>query len=244
MTDKQIIVELKAEIVGQVMAFRSVLKNILNDIEGQYDVGTHLKLMDDLNDKIESLERTIKEKIKDGISFTESLSAKDLKELADHTIDRLIASLKMPVENEEISDDVTYEEYVEDIIDNHFGAYINHLSKTRHGVSLLPAEIINAIPDKWEERFRTGYMNFNSDFSHIIRNGMPDCIEAKDEEEMSELFNSHFRSFKKEFKAIYGKSLKKTFKEYLLAPVDTRKPFRCCEEEFKIRGEGRNIDLT
>jgi len=158
-----------------------------------------------------------------------------------------------------------YHEILNGLVDDHFGIYLSVVKDENSDdmglVSFMPTDILEQIPKDYLLIFARDSVKFQAYVNDLMSNTdtlEPIPVERKAEAE--KILKKRIKLFLKEFKRIYGESLKTVYKRALglrdkyegivreehtcECCADTKQPYRCSEEELKIRGKGRNIDLT
>jgi hypothetical protein len=174
-----------------------------------------------------------------------------------------------PEEIVEAFADVTlaeYREIVNGLVDDHFGIYLSVIKDENSDdmglVSFMPTDILEQIPKDYLPIFARDSVKFQAYVNDLMSNtDTLEAIPAERNDEAEKILKKRIKLFLKEYKRMYDESLKTVYKRALglrdkyegivreeehtcECCADTKQPYRCSEEEFQIRGKGRNIDLT
>lgn len=159
-----------------------------------------------------------------------------------------------------------YREIVNGLIDDHFGIYLSVVKDENSDdmglISFMPTDILEQIPKDYIPIFAKDNIKFQAYVNDLMSNtDILEAIPAERNDDAEKILKKRIKFFFKEYKRMYGESLKTVYKralglrdkyEGIVKDVehtceccnDTKQPYRCSEEEFQIRGKGRNIDLT
>lgn len=252
LTAKQQALSLHAEMTGTLMAVVETMDDLLEDVSNAEGPDDLEKLEIKLHSNREVFSEALDKVFNQAFSVLKGATEEDVEAVLHNAIDRILKGIRDRAKNKVVNkmNEEVYKNLMVKLVDEYFGLHFSQhealeafAGANARGVWFLPEAVLDLVPKEFHDRFIEANKNFSNDFCHVINNGLPEVIEADDEDEMRAIMKKKYKKFKKEFKEQYGMSLKKKFLQYLLESVDPKQPLRCSDIALKIRGQGLVVDL-